>query len=145
MSNLQYSSIGSGNDLAPNRRQAIIWFNADPILWRIYAAQGGDGRKIVDPPSFKMNTYSFSSHGFFFIKLRDNNARVLEISLYNNFQGNSIIYFESNCLWSRKLLGRASSFSYSMAMMNVKQWPDWIEKYTPHKSPSLFCSGNVSW
>ena len=28
------------NDLAPNRRQAIIWTNTDPIHWRIYAAQG---------------------------------------------------------------------------------------------------------
>ena len=24
------------------RRQAIIWTNADPIHWRIYAALGGD-------------------------------------------------------------------------------------------------------
>ena len=24
------------------RRQAIIWTNADPIPWRIYAALGGD-------------------------------------------------------------------------------------------------------
>ena len=30
------------NGLAPNRRQAIIWTNADPIHWRIYAALGGD-------------------------------------------------------------------------------------------------------
>ena len=28
--------------LAPNRRQAIILFNADPNQWRIYAALGGD-------------------------------------------------------------------------------------------------------
>ena len=28
------------NGLAPNRRQAIIWTNADPIHWRIYAALG---------------------------------------------------------------------------------------------------------
>ena len=28
--------------LAPNRRQAIIWTNADPIHWIIYAALGGD-------------------------------------------------------------------------------------------------------
>ena len=28
--------------MAPNRRQAIIWTNADPICWRIYAALGGD-------------------------------------------------------------------------------------------------------
>ena len=40
--NLQYSSIGSDNGLPPNRRQAIMWTNADPIHWHIYAALGGD-------------------------------------------------------------------------------------------------------
>ena len=35
-------SIGLDNGLAPNRHQAIIWTNADPIHWRIYAALGGD-------------------------------------------------------------------------------------------------------
>ena len=30
-SNWQYPSSGSGNGLTPNRRQAIIWTNADPI------------------------------------------------------------------------------------------------------------------
>ena len=30
------------NGLAPNRRQAIIWTNADPIHRRIYAALEGD-------------------------------------------------------------------------------------------------------
>ena len=39
----QLSSIGLDNGLAPNRRQAIIWTNADPIHWRIYAALGRDG------------------------------------------------------------------------------------------------------
>ena len=34
--------IGLDNGLAPNRRQAIIWINADLIHWRIYAALGGD-------------------------------------------------------------------------------------------------------
>ena len=29
----------------PNMRQAIIWTNADPIYWRIYAALGGDELK----------------------------------------------------------------------------------------------------
>ena len=32
--------VGLDNGLAPNRRQAIIWTNADPIHWRIYAALG---------------------------------------------------------------------------------------------------------
>ena len=41
-SNWQYASIGSGDGLVPNSRQANIWFNADPIHWRIYVALGGD-------------------------------------------------------------------------------------------------------
>ena len=41
-SNCQRAIIGLANGLAPNRRQAIIWSNADRIHWRIYAAQGGD-------------------------------------------------------------------------------------------------------
>ena len=32
----------SGNGLAPNRRQAITWTNADPVHWRIYVALGED-------------------------------------------------------------------------------------------------------
>ena len=34
-SNWHKASTGSGNGLAPNRRQAIIWTIADPIHWRI--------------------------------------------------------------------------------------------------------------
>ena len=34
--------IGLDNGLAPNRRQAIFWTNADLIHGRIYAALGGD-------------------------------------------------------------------------------------------------------
>ena len=34
-------SIGLDNGLAPKRRQAIIWTNADPIQWHIYAALEG--------------------------------------------------------------------------------------------------------
>ena len=37
-----YSNLGLDKGLAPNRWQAIIWTNADPIRWRIYAALGGD-------------------------------------------------------------------------------------------------------
>ena len=33
--------LSSDNDLAPNRRQAIVWTNADRVHWRIYAALGG--------------------------------------------------------------------------------------------------------
>ena len=38
-------SIGLDNGLAPNRRQAIIWTNADLMPWRVYAAPGEDGLK----------------------------------------------------------------------------------------------------
>ena len=41
------ASSGSGNGLAPNRRQAITWTNADPVHWRIYAALEGDGVMAV--------------------------------------------------------------------------------------------------
>ena len=37
--------FGSGNGLAPNRRQAITWTNAYADHWRIYAALGGDELK----------------------------------------------------------------------------------------------------
>ena len=45
--NYQYSSIGSDNVLAPDRRQAIIWTNASPTRWRIYAALRGTELKIT--------------------------------------------------------------------------------------------------
>ena len=38
----KYASIGLDNSLVKNTPHAIIWTNADPIHWRIYAALGGD-------------------------------------------------------------------------------------------------------
>ena len=38
----QYSSFGSDNGLAPNRRQAAIWSNDGLASWRIYASLGLD-------------------------------------------------------------------------------------------------------
>ena len=35
--------------MAPNRWQAIIWTNADPIHWSIYAAIGGDELTLILP------------------------------------------------------------------------------------------------
>ena len=43
----QQTSIGSGNGLALNRRQGIIWTNADSVQWRIFAALGGD--ELIPP------------------------------------------------------------------------------------------------
>ena len=37
----ELTSTGLDNSRVPNRRQAIIWTNADPVHWRIYAALGG--------------------------------------------------------------------------------------------------------
>ena len=34
-------------------RQAIIWTDADPIHWRIYAAQGGGGRSELKSVEFE--------------------------------------------------------------------------------------------
>ena len=47
---IKLASIGSGNCLAPNKRQAITWTNTDQILWRINAALLRDeliNRKLV--------------------------------------------------------------------------------------------------
>ena len=35
-------AFGLDNGMAPNRHQAFIWTNADPVHWRIYEALGGD-------------------------------------------------------------------------------------------------------
>ena len=41
-SNWQVPIIGLDNAFASNRRQAIIWTNADLIRWRMYTTLGGD-------------------------------------------------------------------------------------------------------
>ena len=41
------TSIGLDNALAPNRPQAIIWTNTNPIIRRIYAALGRDELKSL--------------------------------------------------------------------------------------------------
>ena len=43
-------ALVSDNGLAPNRRQAIIGTNVDPIHWRTYAALGGD--ELASPTNF---------------------------------------------------------------------------------------------
>ena len=42
----------------PNRRQAIIWTNADPIHWHIYVALGGDKLTMKGHLSWKTSLYS---------------------------------------------------------------------------------------
>ena len=56
-SNWQYASIGSGNGLAPNRRQAIIWTIDGPDHWRIYAALGGDELNRRKGPSYSCGVH----------------------------------------------------------------------------------------
>ena len=51
-SNRQQTSIGLDNGLAPNRQQANILTNANPIHWRIYTTLGGD--KLIHRISFIM-------------------------------------------------------------------------------------------
>ena len=46
----QKPSIGWDNGLVPNKQQAIIWTNAEPIHWRIYVAQGGDALILKQNP-----------------------------------------------------------------------------------------------
>ena len=43
----QKVTISSGNGLAPTRWQEVIWTNAGPIRWRIYAALEGEELTIV--------------------------------------------------------------------------------------------------
>ena len=40
--NWQQASIGSGNSLAPNRRQAIAGANGNQVYWGMYATVGGN-------------------------------------------------------------------------------------------------------
>ena len=61
MSNWLYPSYGLDNGLALNRRQAIIWTNASPIQWRIYAALKGDNliRKCKPLPFCSVLVYAY--------------------------------------------------------------------------------------
>ena len=63
----------------PNRRQAIIWINADPFHWRIYAALGEDELKesnvlqvrILDGSAFHSTAHWYlkpSHHSGFLLK-----------------------------------------------------------------------------
>ena len=62
-SSWQYGSMVSDNGLAPNRRQAIIWSNADPIHWHIYAALVGDELSIIW--SLILSAFNLQESGFF--------------------------------------------------------------------------------
>ena len=46
MVQLTKPSIDLDDGLEPNKRKAIIWTNADPFNWRIYAVLGGDELKL---------------------------------------------------------------------------------------------------
>ena len=41
----KYSNTGSGNGLAPDRREAIIWTNDNLVYWRTYASLSRDELK----------------------------------------------------------------------------------------------------
>ena len=72
-------SIGLDNGLAPNRRQDIIWTNADPIHWRIYAALGGDELTLWG---------------------RDKMAAIFQTTFSNAFPWMKIYKFQSVFHWS---------------------------------------------
>ena len=55
--------INLDNGLAPNGQPAIIWTNADPIRWRIYAALSGDELDKIS------NRILFMKCGFSFIEM----------------------------------------------------------------------------
>ena len=65
-SNWQYSNIGPDDGLAPARRQAIIWTNADPVHRLIYAALRGDGLNLALVKSHLDITMMTSSNGKIF-------------------------------------------------------------------------------
>ena len=49
-------NFGLDNGLVPNRRQAIIWTNADPIHGCIYAAPGGEELSNTSQPARQYQT-----------------------------------------------------------------------------------------
>ena len=65
----QYLSIGSDNGLAPIRRQAIIWTNANQVHWRIYNIRhwgggGGGGGGLNNVAKLcHMSTYTWVTIG----------------------------------------------------------------------------------
>ena len=71
-SNWKLPSAVSDNGLAPNRRQAIIWTNADPIDWRVYAALGGDELKQGLTHCGRNNGRHFPDDIFKYIFLNEN-------------------------------------------------------------------------
>ena len=48
-SNWLQVSTGSGNGLAPNRRETLTRINADPIHRRIYTVLGGNKQRVLTP------------------------------------------------------------------------------------------------
>ena len=93
--NSQKPSIGLNNGLVPNRRQAIIWTNADLIHWCIYVALGGDelmckitGRSthMVSELLFMASRTSwYFSHTFAYLKVINYFEIVTNCSHYYSF------------------------------------------------------------
>ena len=85
---LTITSFGLGNGLALNRRQAIIWTNADWIHRRIYVALGGD-ELILGPLLFKI----FYHDILFFLKMQTKYNRADDNScIVSGHEVDSIIY-----------------------------------------------------
>ena len=80
-SNWQYGIIGSGNGLALNRRQAVIWTNDGLVYWRIYESLGPNGlkddfRKEQSLPTSNMECQWLTDRG------RDKMAAILQTTFW---------------------------------------------------------------
>ena len=123
-SNWQYPSIGLDNGLTPNGRQAIIWTNAAPILWRIYAALGGD----------ELNSKRLTA--------KSGNV-VMNVSLWN-FSGISAAALWS-CLTNFRAIGKALT-QISLQVQNFKRSCDKTPVRLMNRGPGCFpptCSHTV--
>ena len=82
--NLLWINVGSCNSLATNRWQAIIWTNADPVHWRIFAARGV-GLTDTGAPFILLFFFLFGGGWVFSLRMYDRNfpPSALHLSIIN--------------------------------------------------------------
>ena len=90
-------SIVSDNGLVPNRRQAIIWTNADPVHWRIYVALGGD--KLRSLLFWRAIDLNIQSQIYYASAFRRRRHYVFGLSIRPSIQ--SLKYPLLTCTWVR--------------------------------------------
>ena len=124
MSNWQYPNMGLDNGLAPNRRQAIIWTNVDPIHWRIYAALRGDELKYcVCVRKCWLTHYKFKGQmillynicGNLFKKLTLSNTfhTVIDLNAFNMFNSSKVILNQHWYEYRQRTLFKSINFNKS--------------------------------